>query len=136
MRHTLLHSVDDGDETSFIHQQCFTFLGTSTLKRKFTKALTSTTQLVQKPDGRFVLYTSYKYFTQKIEFRTNEEFEEKSLNGKKVKSKIAIVGNTMIHTQNGEKPVTIERRYFDDEMISISTCGDVTSTSWCKLIEK
>lgn len=88
------------------------------------------------PDGRFVLKTSYTYFKRKVEFRTNEEFEEKSLSGKKVKSKIVIVGNTMIHTQHGEKPVTIERRFFEDEMISITTCGDIISTSWFQQIEK
>lgn len=72
---------------------------------------------------------------QKIQFTPNEEFEEKTMDGRKVKSIIMFEDNVMIHTQHGEKPLTIERRFFDDEMIAITKFGDVTSTSWCMLVK-
>ena len=102
--------------------------------RKFATTLTSTTQLVEREDGSYVLHLKLSRFKkQKIEFKPNVEFEEKTLDGRKVRSIITFNDNLMIHTQHGEKPMTIERRFFDDEMISVTKFGDVTSTSWSKV---
>jgi fatty acid-binding protein 3, muscle and heart len=103
--------------------------------RKITKALTPTTQLVRLDEDRFALKTRVPMKTETVEFTPNEEFEEKTLDGRKVKSTIVFDDNKMIHTQHGEKPSVVERRFFNDEMIAITTYGDVVSTSWSKLVE-
>lgn len=107
----------------------------SALMRKFTKSLTSTTQLLMNDDETYTLHLKQSAFKkQKLKFRPNEEFDEKTLNGLKAKSTIVFDDNVMIHTQHGENLMTIERRFFEDEMIEITKVGDVTATSWCKLV--
>jgi fatty acid-binding protein 3, muscle and heart len=105
--------------------------------RKITKTLTSTTQLLKLSEDRFALKTrAIKLMKlETIEFTPGEEFEEKTLDGRKVKSTIVFDDNKMIHSQHGEKPLRVERRFFNDEMIAITTYGDVVSTSWNKLVE-
>lgn len=104
--------------------------------RKIAKTLTQTTQLVKRDDGRYALHTrTFRLMTQTLEFTPGEEFEEKTTDGRKVKSTVTFDDNMMIHTQHGEKPFTVERRYFNDEMIAVTTYGDVTCTSWSKLME-
>lgn len=116
------------------NQHYFHVLGVNTLMRKIAKTLTSTTQLLKLDEDRFCLKTRVLKH-MKVEFTPNEEFEEKTLDGRKVKSTIVFDDDKMIHTQHGEKPLVIERRFFNDEMIAISTCGDIVSTSWSKLVE-
>lgn len=105
--------------------------------RKIAAALTSTTQLVRKPNGRYAIHTTAmkNIMTQTLEFSPNEEFEEKTMDGRKVKSTIVFEDNKMFHTQHGDKPLKIERRFFSDEMIAVTTYGDIVCTNWCKLIE-
>lgn len=98
--------------------------------------MTTTTQLTLNEDGSYTLLVKSKLNKQKFEFNPKQEFEEKSLDGRKVKSTIEFRDNVMIHTQShSEKPLTIERRFFDDEMIAITSVGDVISTSWSKCVE-
>lgn len=111
-------------------------LGMNVFMRKIAKTLTSTTQLSRNDDGRYTLYTTaLKIITQSIEFAPNEEFEEKTADGRKARSTVRFEENKMIHTQHGEKPLTIERRFFNDEMIAITTLGDIVCTSWSKAVE-
>lgn len=104
--------------------------------RKIAKTLTSTTQLVKTNDDRYALHTTVlMIIKQTLEFTPNEEFEEKTMDGRKVKSTVTFDGNVMMHTQHGEKPLTVERRFFENEMVAVTTCGDVVCTSWNKLVE-
>lgn len=105
--------------------------------RKIAKTLTSTTQLAKISDDRYSLKTrALKVLkVEKIEFTPNEEFEEKTVDGRKVRSIITFNGNKMIHTQHGEKPLVVERRFFNDQMIAVTTYGDVVSTSWSEIHE-
>lgn len=105
--------------------------------RKIAKTLTSTTQLVKISEDRYALMNrALKVLkVERIEFTPNEEFEEKTVDGRKVKSTIVFDDDKMIHTQHGEKPLVIERRFFNDEMIAITTYGKIVSTSWSELVE-
>lgn len=104
--------------------------------RKMAKSLSSTTQLTRSKTGQYKLQTTaLKLITQTVEFSPSEEFEEKTIDGRKVKSTIEFEGNKLIHTQHGDKPLTIERRFFNDELISVTTYGDIVCTSWSKLVE-
>lgn len=113
-----------------------TFLGVNSFLRKIAKSLSSTTQLTKRLDGRYAIHTTaLKLITQTVEFTPNQEFEEKTADGRKVKSTIVFEENKLIHTQHGEKPFTVERRFFNDEMIAVATYGDIVSTSWSQLVE-
>lgn len=113
------------------------FSGMNSFKRFFAlKSMTTATQLTPNEDGSYTLLLKSKLKKQKCDFNPKQEFEEKSLDGRKVKSSIEFRDNVMIHTQShSEKPLTIERRFFDDEMIAITSVGDVISTSWSKCVE-
>lgn len=56
-----------------------------------------------------------------------EEFEEETIDGRKVKSVVTLDGdNKLIHKQGGDKPSTIIREFTDNQMIATMTVGDVT----------
>lgn len=112
------------------------FLGVNKLVRKIAKSSHSTTKLTRDETGRYALQTkTLKCITQTVDFMPNEEFEEKTWDGRKVKSTIVFDGNKLIHTQHGDIPLIIERRFFNDEMICVMTYSDAVCTTWSKLIE-
>lgn len=100
--------------------------------RKVLPKVKATVQLIKKGDEDiFVLQTSRKFFSQTLEFEPGEEFMERILNGDKVTSVVTFQNNTMTHTQqHAEKPLTIVRNFFDDEMVEIIKYGDIACTSW------
>lgn len=115
---------------------CMHILGVNTFMRKIAKTLTSTTKLTKIDDDRYALKTTLlKLRKQTLEFTPDEEFKEKTQDGRKIKSTITFDGNKMIHTQHGEKPLIIERRFFVDDMIAITTYGDLVCTSWFEVKE-
>lgn len=71
---------------------------------------------------------------QNIEFVLNEEFEERMMNGQKVKSVINFKDNTMIHTQNSDPPIRIVRNFFSDEMVEMVAYGNLICTNWYKAV--
>lgn len=111
------------------------FAGVNKLMRKIAKTLTTTTQLVRKSDDRYLLQTKNCLRFMTLEFSPGVEFEEKTSDGRKTRSTVTIDDNKLIHTQHGDKPMTIERRFFNDEMIAITTFGNITSTSWSKIAQ-
>lgn len=123
-------------KTCFIHVSVlFHVLGVNKLMRKLTVALNPKVQLLRLAEDRYAFKTRVPMNTETVEFTPNVEFEEKTLDGRKVKSTIVFDDNKMIHTQHGEKPFVVERRFFNDEMIAIASYGGVISTSWSKLVD-
>jgi len=114
---------------------CLILSGISSFMKKIASTLTST-QLTKKKNGEncYALKSRMmkSMMTQSVEFSPGEEFEEKTLDGRKVKSIITFHGNQIVHVQNvnSEKPLRIQRTFMQDEMVEISTYGDITSTSW------
>jgi hypothetical protein len=92
----------------------------------------STFQLRKKGDEDiFILQISQKFFSQVIEFEPEIEFMEKAWNGNKVNSVVTFQNNSMTHTQqHTEKPLTIVRNFFDDEMVEMTKFGDIECTAW------
>ncbi|KAG5681926.1 hypothetical protein PVAND_011329 [Polypedilum vanderplanki] len=116
------------------YEKILTELGVNTFMRKFLPIWTSssTVELKRKSDDIYVLNTKRKFKTQSLEFKLNEEFEERMMNGEKVKSVIIFENNTMIHTQQSDPSLKITRNFFQDEMVTIMTYADVTCTNWYK----
>lgn len=80
--------------------------------------------------------SAFKQITESRAFTPDEEFIERTLDGRKVKSKIFFKDDTMIHIQLGNKPIKIERRFFNDELVEIATCNGIVCTSWYEYIAK
>lgn len=82
--------------------------------------------------------TTLKFLKSTIEFKLGEEFQEKTVYDFRVTSSISFDDNKMIHMQTfnkDDKKMTIERRFFNDELISIYSTGDVTCTIWYEYVD-
>lgn len=100
--------------------------------RKLLPKLKTKVQLVKKGDEELFQFQIHrKFFPQTIQFEPSEEFIEKTLSGKKVKSIITFQNNIMTHTQQcGEKTITTTRSFFDDEMVETLQYGETKCTCW------
>lgn len=73
-------------------------------------------ELKQEPDGRLSLSSKSTFKNASITFNLNEEFDEETLDGRKVKSLITLEGNKLIQVQkNGKETLTI-REFTPEEM--------------------
>lgn len=97
--------------------------------------VTSTVQLVKEGENSYSFNTVSTFKNQTMKFTLNEEFDEETMDGRKVKSLVTFEGNKMIQQQQGDKPVRIEREFTDDELITKCIVGDVVATRWFKAVE-
>lgn len=121
------------------HEHCSWLLlsvaGVNYFIRKAAANVTSTVQLVKESDTSYSFNTVSTFRNQSLKFNVNEEFEEETMDGRKVKCLITFEGNKMIQQQQGDKAVRIEREFTDDELITTCIIGDVISTRWFKAVE-
>lgn len=96
--------------------------------------MTTTVQLVKKDDETYSLNSIIMLLKTSQLFKLDEEKEVTTADGRKVMNSFSIEGNKLIEKQIGEKSMVIEREFFDDQLIVVSKIGDVTCTSWCKLV--
>lgn len=104
--------------------------------KKIAKTLTTTIQLIEKPDGSYVLNSTVMLITTPQKFVLGETKELTTTDGRKIKNIFTIDGNKLIEQQIGEKTMTVEREFFDDIMIAKASIGDVVCTSWSKAVAK
>jgi len=100
-------------------------LGVGFLLRKIGNSVSPTVELKKEGD-KYKLITSSTFKNSEIEFKLNEEFDEETLDGRKVKSVITLEGNKLIHKQGGEPESTIIREFNDKEMVATMKVKDVT----------
>lgn len=98
-------------------------------------SITSTVQLVKEGEKSYSFNTVSSFKNQSLKFVLNEEFEEETMDGRKMKCLVTFEGNKMIQQQTGERAVRIEREFNDDELITKCMIGDVVATRWFKAIE-
>lgn len=93
--------------------------------RKLGNSLQPTVEL--KKDGdKYTLITESTFKTQQISFELGKEFEEETLDGRKVQSTITLEGDKLIHKQGGEPASEIIREFGEKEMVATMTIGTVT----------
>lgn len=109
--------------------------GVNYLVRKMASNVTSTVQLVKEGENSYSFNTVSTFRNQSLKFNLNEEFEEETMDGRKVKCVITFEGNKMIQQQKGDKAVRIEREFADDELIATCIVEDVVATRWFKAVE-
>ncbi|XP_061399577.1 probable fatty acid-binding protein [Musca vetustissima] len=108
-------------------------LGVGMVLRKMGNTVTPTVEL--KKEGDMYTFTTTSTFkTSSISFKLGEEFDEETLDGRKVKSVCTMEGNTLTQEQKGDKPSTIVREFSDSELITTLTIGDVKSVRVYKAI--
>lgn len=95
------------------------FLGVGMVLRKMGNTVSPTVEITQDGDT-YTLTTTSTFKTSAISFKLGEEFDEETLDGRKVKSVITLDGNKLTQEQKGDKPSTIVREFTDSELITVS----------------
>jgi hypothetical protein len=70
--------------------------------------------------------TTFK--NSEIKFKLGQEFDETTVDDRKMKTTITLVGNKLIQDQKGTIPSTITREVNGDKMVVTCTAGDVVAT--------
>lgn len=87
--------------------------------RKMGNSVSPTVEVTVEGDT-YTLTTTSTFKTSAISFKLGEEFDEETLDGRKVKSVITLDGNKLTQEQKGDKPSTIVREFTDSELITVS----------------
>lgn len=102
---------------------------------KLSKAVRTTIILTKGDDGFYYLTTNVTVFSRTQKFIPGMEIIQKTVDGRLVRNVFHVKGNKLIENQYGDKNVTIRREFFENELVSTSTCGNVVSTTLCRVIE-
>lgn len=101
--------------------------------RKIAQSAPTTVHFSKKDD--FYFYNvSILMRTTSQKFKFGEELEIKTTDGRRIKNLFTFKENVVIEQQFGDKEMTIRREFFDDHLISVANIGDLTATTWYKLI--
>lgn len=87
--------------------------------RKMGNSVSPSVELKKEGDV-YTFTTSSTFKTSTISFKLGEEFDEETLDGRKVKSVCSLEGNTLTQEQKGDKPSTIVREFTDTELTTVS----------------
>ncbi|XP_053967940.1 probable fatty acid-binding protein [Anastrepha ludens] len=108
-------------------------LGVGMILRKMGNSVSPTVEL--KKDGDNYSFTTTSTFkTTTINFKLGEEFDEETLDGRKVKSVFTLDGNKLVQEQKSNKPSTIIREFTDSELVTTLTLNDVKSARTYKTV--
>lgn len=94
--------------------------------RKMASSASPTVYLVKKEDGTYTFTTQSAVKTSTLTFTLGQEFEEETMDGRKVKTVFTLEGNTLTQTQSGDKASTIVRVFSETECVCTMTLGNVT----------
>lgn len=110
----------------------FHFLaGVGMVLRKMGNTVSPTVDLVKDGD-EYTFNTVSTFKSTSIKFKLGEEFDEETLDGRKVKSNITLDGNKLVQEQKGDKPHTIIREFTDTDLTVTMTLNNIT----CKRVYK
>lgn len=88
--------------------------------RKMGNTVSPTIELTKEGD-EYTLNTVSTFKTISIKFKLGEEFDEETLDGRKVKSIMTLDGNKLIQEQKGDKAHKIIREFTPTELIAVNT---------------
>ncbi|CAD6996438.1 probable fatty acid-binding protein [Ceratitis capitata] len=108
-------------------------LGVGMVLRKMGNSVSPTVELKQDGDN-YTFTTTSTFKTSTINFKLGEEFDEETLDGRKVKSVITLDGNKLVQEQKGDKPSTIIREFTDNELVTTLTINNVKSVRVYKAV--
>lgn len=99
-------------------------LGVGLVTRKVGNRTTPSVTLTEK-DGVYTLNTTSTFKNTIISFKLGEEFDEKTIDGREVKSTIVQEGDKLIQRQQGDVSIEIIREFSDDVMVATMKVNDV-----------
>lgn len=94
----------------------------------------SPTVYLEKNGDEFSFHTVSTFKSTVIKFKLGEEFDEETLDGRKVKSICTMNGNTLSQVQKTDKTSTIERVFSESEVVVTCVYGDVSCKRWYKIV--
>ncbi|CAL1688905.1 unnamed protein product [Lasius platythorax] len=109
-------------------------LGVGMVTRKMGATVSPVVELTEK-DGVYTLKTTSTFKNSEIKFKLGEEFDEETVDGRKVKSICTLDGNKLVQVQKGDKNTTIDREFTPTEMKAIMKVDDIVCTRVYKLQE-
>ncbi|XP_011684606.1 PREDICTED: probable fatty acid-binding protein isoform X2 [Wasmannia auropunctata] len=109
-------------------------LGVGMVTRKMGSSVSPVVELTEK-DGTYTLKTTSPFKNSEIKFQLGAEFDEETVDGRKVKSVCTLDGNKLVQVQKGEKDTTIEREFGPTEMKAIMKVDDIVCTRVYKVQE-
>lgn len=87
-----------------------------------------TVELKKLSNNKYKLITESTFQNTVITFALGQEFDETTVDGRRVKSVVTLDGNKLIQKQGGTPPSTITREFFDKEMVATMSVYDVVAT--------
>lgn len=100
------------------------------MTRKLGNTVSPVVELTKSDDGKFVLSSNSTFKNSSIAFKLNEEFDEETPDGRKVKSTIIQDGNKLVHTQKCDKhnDTTIVREFEPEQLKMVNRTIKSTTT--------
>lgn len=106
------------------------------MMRKIAATITTTLELKKISETEYSLNSTMLFVTIPQKFTPGVGHSVKTQDGRNIIDTFHFEGdNKLIEIQKGEKQFLIEREYFETELIVTAKIGNVTCTSWCKLVE-
>jgi fatty acid-binding protein 3, muscle and heart len=94
----------------------------------------SPTVFLEKNGDDYSFHTVSTFKTTVITFQLGKEFDEETLDGRKVKSVCTLEGNTLKQVQNTDKKSELIRTFGENELVVECVYGDVSCKRWYKLV--
>lgn len=101
-------------------------LGVGLVLRKLGNSTSPVVELTQK-DDTYTLTTTSTFKSNVLKFKLEKEFDEVTLDGRKVKSIITLHDNKLIQEQKGDMPTTIIREFTENQLITTLILGEFKS---------
>lgn len=102
--------------------------------RKMGMSVHPTCYLIKTGD-EYEYHTDSTFKNSTIKFKPGVEFENETLDGRKVNTVITFEGdNKMVQIEKGDKKSEIIREFGDQELVAICTYDGVTSKRWYKIV--
>lgn len=102
--------------------------------RKMGNQVTPTVEVIKNGD-EYTLNTTSTFKSSTITFKDGVEFEEETVDGRKVKSTAVWEGpNKLVVNQKGEKPTTLTRVFTATDMECVMVAGDAKCTRTYKAL--
>lgn len=102
--------------------------------RKMGMSVNPTCYLI-KTGEEYEYHTDSTFKNSVFKFTPGVEFENETLDGRKVQTVITFEGeNKMIQVEKGEKKSEIIREFSDAELVATCTYDGVTSKRWYKVV--
>lgn len=103
-------------------------LGVNFFLIQIGNVVSPTVELRKLPNDKYKLITESTFTNTEITFKLGEEFDEETVDGRKVKSVMTLEGNKLTQKQGGTPPSTIIREFSEKEMVAQLSVYDVVAT--------